>query len=586
MHDLVIRNGTIVDGTGKARFVGDLAIDGDRISAVGTVDQEGRREIDATGLLVTPGFVDMHTHYDAQVTWDPYITPSGWHGVTTVVMGNCGVGFAPVRADRREFLIRIMEGVEDIPGAALTDGIEWDWETFPEYLDALERRNWVADVGTQVPHSALRAWVMDDRCADGIDATPAEIQEMASLTTEALQAGALGFTTSRTPFHKSIDGDDVPGTNAELEEVHGIAEGMAAAGHGVFECALHHPDVPQSFTWLREVAKTTGEPVVFNFNISDVVPEMWRDVLEMLDEAATDDIPLYGQIAGRPVGVLMSWEGTLNPFIGRPSFEALRGLEPADLLKRLRDPDVRAAILAEKSEDDRTLVQFISQTWSRMWRFAGDADYEPAADQSLEALAAGDPQAAAELAYDHLNSDDGRGIIYFPFLNYAAGSLEPLREMHEHPRTRMGLSDGGAHCGTIVDGSMPTYMLAYWTRDRVRGPLLELEHVVHRQTQQTAEFYGLRDRGRLEPGFRADVNVIDLENLAVDPPRMQYDLPTGAPRYVQQGRGYKFTICAGRVTVQDDEFTGELPGQLLRGPQELESVGWEPSGDADARQRE
>ncbi len=568
MYDLVIRNGTIVDGTGGPRFVGDVAIVGDRIAAVGTVDGPGTREIDATGLLVTPGFVDMHTHYDAQVTWDPYITPSGWHGVTTVVMGNCGVGFAPVRADRRDFLVRLMEGVEDIPGAALTDGIQWDWETFPEYLDALETRQWVADVGTQVPHSAVRAWVMDERCADGIEATPDEIAAMAEVTEEALRAGALGFSTSRTPLHKSVDGDLVPGTSADVAEVIGIAEGMAAAGHGVFECALHHPEVPESFDWMRTVAEMTGKPVVFNFNISDIVPESWRDVLSMLDEAAADGVEVYGQIAGRPVGVLMSWEGTLNPFVGRPSFEAVRHLPPAEKLAELQRPEVRAAILAERSTDDRPIVRFISETWSRMWRFAGEADYEPPADESLEGLSGGDPQRAAELAYDHLNSDDGHGIIYFPFLNYAAGSLEPLREMHEHPRTRMGLSDGGAHCGTIVDGSMPTYMLAYWTRDRERGPKLSLEHVVHRQTQQTAEFYGLHDRGVLRAGMRADVNVIDLDGLSVDPPRMQYDLPTGAPRYVQKGRGYRWTICAGQVTVENDAFTGALPGTLLRGPQE------------------
>ena len=286
MYDLVIRNGTIVDGSGEPRFIGDVAIVGDRIAAVGTVDGPGTREIDATDLLITPGFVDMHTHYDAQVTWDPYITPSGWHGVTTVVMGNCGVGFAPVRADRRDFLVRLMEGVEDIPGAALTDGIEWEWETFPEYLDALETRQWVADVGTQVPHSAVRAWVMDERCADGIEATPDEIAAMAQVTEEALRAGALGFSTSRTPLHKSVDGDLVPGTSADVAEVIGIAVGMAAAGHGVFECALHHPEVPESFDWMRTVAEMTGKPVVFNFNISDIVPESWRDVLSMLDEAA------------------------------------------------------------------------------------------------------------------------------------------------------------------------------------------------------------------------------------------------------------------------------------------------------------
>ncbi|MBT8208771.1 MAG: amidohydrolase family protein, partial [Acidimicrobiia bacterium] len=351
-----------------------------------------------------------------------------------------------------------------------------------------------------------------------------------------------------------------------------IADGMAEAGHGVFECALHHPDVPESFSWMREIATRTEKPVVFNFNISDIAPELWRDVLEMLDEAAADNVELYGQVAGRPVGVLMSWDGTLNPFVGRPSFEALRGLTPSERKERLTDPETRAAILSERSTDDRPIVRFVADTFERMWRFEGDADYEPEANASLASLADGDPGRAAELAYDHLNHDDGNGIIYFPFLNYSAGNLDPLHEMHQHHRTRMGLADGGAHCGTIVDGGMPTYMLSYWARDRSRGDRLELEWVVHQQTQQTAEFYGLDDRGVLKPGFRADVNVIDFENLAVDMPRMRWDLPTGAPRYVQQGRGYRYTICRGAVTVEDDSFTGALPGALIRGPQAAPAI--------------
>lgn len=569
MHDLVIRNGTIIDGSGAPRFVGDVAIDGTVIAAVGHVSNHGTKEIDATGLLITPGFVDMHTHYDAQVTWDPYLTPSGWHGVTTVVMGNCGVGFAPAKADRRDWLIAMMEGVEDIPGAALTDGIEWEWETFPEYLDALERRSWVTDVATQIPHGALRAWVMGERCADGIDATDAEVDEMARLTQEALSAGALGFSTSRTPLHRSIDGELVPGTSADAEELLGIANGMAAAGHGVFECALHHPEVPESFVWLREVARRTGKPAVFNFNIPDTHPELWRDVLTMLEEAAADGLEVYGQVAGRPVGVLMSWDGTINPFMGRPTFEALRGLDPHARRAELKKSEVRTAILGETSMDERSLVQYISTSFDRMWLFEGEADYEPEPEISLLQRAEQEPGRAAEMAYDHLNSTDGTGIIYFPFMNYAAGSLEPLRELHEHDRTRMGLADGGAHCGTIVDGGMPTFMLSYWARDRSRGAKLPLEHVVHRQTRQTAEFYGLDDRGFLAPGYRADVNVIDFEALGFERPRMAWDLPTGAPRYVQQSRGYRYTICAGQVTVEDGKFTGELPGRLIRGPQSV-----------------
>ena len=341
---------------------------------------------------------------------------------------------------------------------------------------------------------------------------------------------------------------------------------MAAAGHGVFECALHHPEVPDSFEWLRSVASITGKPAVFNFNIPDSHPELWRQILLLLETAEADGLEVYGQVAGRPVGILMSWDGTINPFIGRPSFEALRALTPAARRTALSSADTRNAILNEASLDDRSLVQFISTSFGRMWPFAGEADYEPSAEHSLLSVA-GNPARAAELAYDHMNAEGGTGIIYFPFMNYASGSLDPLREMHLHPRTRMGLADGGAHCGTIVDGGMPTFMLSYWARDRARGDTLELEHVVHRQTQQTAEFYSLRDRGVLRPGMRADLNVIDFENLGFERPRMAWDLPTGAARYVQESRGYRYTICAGEVTVEDGEFTGALPGGLIRGPQ-------------------
>jgi N-acyl-D-amino-acid deacylase len=381
MYDIVIRNGTIIDGTNTEPYLGELAIDGDTIVAVGppgTVTAGGRREIDADGQIVTPGWVDMHTHYDAQATWDPYLTPAGWHGVTTVVMGNCGVGFAPAHAHSREWLIRLMEGVEDIPGAALTDGISWEWETFPEYLDALDRREFIADIGAQMPHGALRAYVMGGRSADGIEATPEEIRKMAELTEEALRAGALGFSTSRTPLHKSVDGDLVPGTSADSSELIGIAKGMAAAGHGVFECALHHPEVPESFGWLREIARITRHPVVFNFNINDRHPNLWKDVLGLCEKAHDDGLAVHGQVAGRPVGILQCWDGTLNPFIGRPSFEALADLDRVTRLAELVKPAVKAAILAEQHPDASEFLQFVLGSWDKMWAFVGDSDYEPA----------------------------------------------------------------------------------------------------------------------------------------------------------------------------------------------------------------
>lgn len=573
MHDIVIRNGTIIDGTGSEPFLGELAIDGDQIVAVGpagTVPDAGRREIDADGLIVTPGWVDMHTHYDAQATWDPYLTPAGWHGVTTVVMGNCGVGFAPAEPSRREWLIRLMEGVEDIPGAALTDGISWEWETFPEYLDALDRREFIADIGAQIPHGALRAYVMGDRSADGIDATADEIEQMSKLTEEALRSGALGFSTSRTPLHKSADGDLVPGTSADTAELIGIAQGMAAAGHGVFECALHHPEVPDSFPWLREVAAITKQPVVFNFNINDQYPDLWKDVLAMCEQAEADGLAVHGQVAGRPVGILQCWDGTLNPFIGRPTFEALAGLDRSERLAKLLDPAVKSAILAEQHPDASDFLRFVLGSWDKMWAFTGDADYEPDPVNSLAARAERSPDAdvtAASIAYDHMCSDGGHGLLYFPLMNYGEETLDPLRAMHLHPSTRMGLADGGAHCGAICDGSMPTFMLSFWARDRSRGERMELPYVIHRQTQQTAEFYGMHDRGVLAPGYRADVNVIDFDELNVDAPRMEWDLPTGAPRFVQHGLGYRYTIARGQITVEDDQFTGALPGRLIRGPQ-------------------
>jgi len=570
MDDLIIRGGSIVDGTGRKPFVGDIAVQGETIVEVGgNVGGSARREIDADGALVTPGFVDVHTHYDAQATWDPELTPSGWHGVTTAVMGNCGVGFAPAAPERRQWLIELMEGVEDIPGAALADGIDWQWESFPEYLDALEQHQWVADLGTQVPHGAIRAYVMGDRCADGIDATRDELTEMARLVEEGLVAGALGFSTSRTPFHKSVHGELVPGTSADIDEVLAMGDAIAAAGHGVFQCALHHPYVPDDMSWMRMVAQATKGYVAFNFSISDLAPDLWTRVCNELDRANKSGHKVIGQVAGRPVGVLQCWDGTVNPFLQRPTYEALTGLPRSERLARLADPKIKARILAEEPTELSTLMKFICGNYDRMWLFTGEGDYEPDPADSLAAIAArtgADPQ---ELAYDQLNSNEGRGLLYFPFLNYAARDLDPLFEMHQHPHTRMGLADAGAHCGTICDGGMPTFMLSFWTRDRTRGDLLSIEHVIKRQTSETANLYGLYDRGQLVSGKRADINIIDYDNLGFEMPKMQWDLPSDAPRFVQKAHGYKATICRGTVTVQDDEFTGAYPGRLIRGRQKF-----------------
>ncbi len=565
MHDLIIKNGRVIDGTGTEAFSGDVAIDNGTISEVGRVSGPCHREINADGALITPGWVDIHTHYDAQATWDPELTPSGWHGVTTAVMGSCGVGFAPAQPDRRNWLIELMEGVEDIPGSALADGIQWEWESFPEYLDALDRRRWVADVGTQVPHAAVRAYVMGERCADGIEASKDEVHAMRSLVHEALKAGALGFSTSRTPLHKSVHGDLVPGTSADPTEIITISEAIRDAGHGVFQCALHHPDVPQQLDWMRQIASRTGGYVSFNFNISDVAPDLWQQLLGDLRAAHDNGERIVGQVAGRPVGILQCWDGTVNPFLGRPTFEALRDLPKEERRARLADPVVKAKILSETPRDASPLMQFLCSSFNKMWPFLEEADYEPAAENSIAAAAARAGVDPAELAYDHLNTDKGQGLLYFPFLNYASGDLQPLFEMHQHPCTRMGLADAGAHCGTICDGSMPTFMLSFWTRDRLRGPKLDLTEVVRRQTSETAELFGLNDRGRLIPGLRADLNIIDYDNLRLAKPSMAWDLPSGAPRFVQRPHGYLATICQGEVTLENDEFTGARPGRLIRG---------------------
>ncbi|NCG20723.1 MAG: amidohydrolase family protein [Rhodobacterales bacterium] len=566
MHDLVIRNGTLVDGTGNPRFQADIAIDGDKITALGPNVGPGRREVDATGKLVTPGWVDMHTHFDGQVSWDPLLSPSSEHGVTTVVMGNCGVGFAPVKPDERDWLIQLMEGVEDIPGSALSEGIQWDWETFPEYLDAIEKIPHAIDYATQVPHGALRAYVMGERGCNNEPSTADDIAQMSTLVEEALTAGALGFSTSRTVLHKSAEGVPVPGTFASRDEMFGIGDALRRAGHGVFELASEHITLGSEIHWMRELAKETGQPVVFNMSQSDQQPTLWKDLLAELEDAQAAGIPLYGQVAGRAIGVLMNWRTTANPFVLIPTVAALlaRPWEEARVL--LRDPEMKAKVLAEAPMVVGEFESFITQTFSKMFPMRS-AEYEPEASESIAAIAEREGRSPADVAYDILMEDDESGVLYFPSFNYSNGDLEILRDLHSSPATRMGLSDAGAHCGAICDGGMPTFMLAFWTRDRKRGDTLEIEHVVKRQTSETAAFYGLHDRGLLAVGKKADVNIIDYDNLGIDRPQLAFDLPAGGRRLVQKATGYDMTICSGTVIFEGGVYTGALPGQLIRGPQ-------------------
>jgi N-acyl-D-amino-acid deacylase len=570
MHDLVLRGGFVVDGSGAPGREADVAVVDGRIAEVAPrVDGKGHREVDASGLLVTPGWVDVHTHYDAQASWDPWLTPSSWHGVTTVVMGNCGVGFAPAAPERHEWLIELMEGVEDIPGAAMAEGITWEWERFPEFLDALERKPHVIDFGTQIAHGPLRAYVMGERGAGNEPATADDVAAMSLLVEQALRAGALGFSTSRTPIHRSKSGELVPGTDASPDELYGVADALARAGHGVFQFAPDHARVPvDEWPWMRELARRTGRTVSINLNQPDQAPEVWRDVLGLLDEAHADGLPIVAQVAGRSVVLLACLEGSMHPLLFHPAYQEVADLPLAQRVAALREPERRRRIVEDVPDDGGFFQHAVLDKLERYWPVAdGDIDYEPVAADTVVARAARAGVRPMEVVVDQLLAHEGNGMLLTPFFNYAYGDLSFTYDAHRHPHTRMGLADAGAHCRVICDGGTPTFMLTFWARDRERGPKLPLEHVVHRQTRQTAELYGLLDRGLLAPGMRADLNVIDFDRLSFGPPRMAHDLPADAPRLVQRATGYAATFLAGEQIVDADEFTGILPGQLVRGPQ-------------------
>jgi N-acyl-D-amino-acid deacylase len=574
MHDLVIRNGTVVDGSGgpsRAPGTADIAIDGERIVAVGPVDGRGRREIEAGGRLVTPGFVDIHTHYDGQATWDPEISPSSWHGVTTIVMGNCGVGFAPADPAKRDWLIQLMEGVEDIPGTALAEGMTWNWETFPEYLDELDRMARTMDISALVPHGAVRAYVMGDRGGQNAEATPDEIEAMAKVVREAVEAGAVGFSTTRTLLHRAKDGELAAGTTASADELIGIGLALGAAGSGVFELASDMFDPDAEFAWMRTIARETGRPVTFNCLQDDIRPEHWRRLIELADESTASGARVVPQVAGRPASVLFGWDSSAHPFMFNETWRPLADLPRDERQARLRDPEVRAAMVAERPELVG-LALFVTSSFHKLFPLGDPPDYEPAPDRSIEAIAAREGRTPQEVTYDLMMADDGRGLLYIPILGYAHGDFGALHDMLVHPGTVLGLGDGGAHCGLLCDASLPTYMLTHWVRDRERGARLPLEQAVHMQTRGTASLYGFDDRGLLAPGYLADVNVLDLSELAIDAPEMIYDLPAGGRRLVQRARGYAATVKRGVVVREHDESTGERPGRLLRGPQATPAV--------------
>ncbi|MCW2622532.1 MAG: N-acyl-D-aspartate/D-glutamate deacylase, partial [Frankiales bacterium] len=556
----------------------DVAVDGELITEVGRVEATGRREVDAAGLIVTPGFVDVHTHYDGQATWDPVLAPSSLHGVTTVVMGNCGVGFAPIAPGREDWLIGLMEGVEDIPGTALAAGMTWGWESFPEYLDCLQSQPRSINVATLLPHGALRAYVMGERGAQNEPATPADIARMRALVTEAVDAGALGVSTSRTVVHTAIDGRPVPGTFAAEDELLGLAGGLEDAGAGVLELApagivgedLLAPD--REIAWMRRVSLSTGRPISFVLQQNDAAPEHWRSLLQFCTEANAAGAQLWPQVAPRPVMLLAGHQGPLHPFSARPTYLALAHLPLDERVRQLSDPDVRRRILAESDSPDAppTVIR-----WSprRLYRLGDPPDYEPDESQSVAAIAAREGRPAAEVLYDLMLHDGGRELIMKPGLNYSHGNLDAVYDMLMHPAAVVGGSDGGAHCGIICDASAPTSLLTHWTRDRTRGPRLPLEVAVNLQTRRTATAFGLLDRGMLAPGMRADINLIDYEGLRLHRPEMIHDLPAGARRLMQRATGYVCTMVNGRIAFDNGVPTEERPGRLVRG----ERVGGVPA---------
>jgi N-acyl-D-aspartate/D-glutamate deacylase len=563
--DLVVRGGLVVDGTGAPPREADVGVVDGLVAAIGKLEGSASREIDARGKLVTPGFVDIHTHYDGQATWDARLQPSSLHGVTTVVMGNCGVGFAPCRGEDHDRLVRLMEGVEDIPFPVLSEGLPWTWESFPEYLDSLEARSFDADLAAQLPHSALRVYVMGERAVRRELARPDDIERMSSLAEHAVAAGALGFTTSRTLNHRTSDGDPVPTLQAGEDELVGIALGLGRAGTGVVQVVSDFADADAEFDMLCRMVEESGRPLSFSLAQHARVPERWRQLLDRLAGATSRGLPMRAQVCGRPVGLLFGLELTLNPFSKHPSYVAIEKLPLAERVARLEQPEFRARLLAESTSADAGFLANISRRWPVMFLMGEEPDYEQPFSRAVGAIAVERGVSPEEVALDHLLSRGGRGMLYLPFLNYAEGSLDACYEMLTHKDTVIGLSDGGAHVGMICDGSLPTSNLTHWTRDRTRGPKLPLELMIRMQTRDTAEAVGLRDRGLLVPGYRADLNVIDYEKLTLRSPQVTYDLPAGGRRLMQRADGYAATLVAGTVTYLDGEPTGALPGRLVRG---------------------
>lgn len=585
MFDLVIRGGKLFDGTGAAPSEGDIAIKDGVIAKIGTITGEAMREIDARGQIVTPGFVDIHTHYDGQASWDAELRPSIDHGVTTAVMGNCGVGFAPVRESDHDKLIKLMEGVEDIPGTALHEGLTWDWESFPDYLDALEKMPRTIDIAAMMPHDPLRVYVMGDRAVFSQHATQDDIAEMRRLTREALEAGAIGFATGRSDVHKTADGDWTPSSEATRDELTGIAKAFDGLGFGVvqavsdFNLERGEADFDEEWSIVADYAKASGRPFSFSLMQRDFAPDQWLKLINLSEKLKEEGVDARMQVAPRAIGVFLGFNCTFHPFMGYPTYKTIADLPLAERVARMKDPEFKARILSEKTDKlsgpgssipplADLLMEHIEMVAEKFFQIGNPPDYEQPAENSLASRARAEGKPLMEIIYDTLLERNGKELIYLPLYNYTELNYDNVLKMMEHPQALYGLSDGGAHVGTVCDASMPTYMITHWTRDRTRGRKLDLPTVVRMLTGAQADYLGMSDRGYLRVGLKADINIIDLDSLQMEPPHMEQDLPAGGQRLLQGARGYTATIVAGDVVMEDGKLTGAKPGRLYRAGRE------------------
>ena len=560
-YDLIIRNGSIIDGTGAASMQADIAIKGGKIALIqASIESKAAREIDATGMIITPGFVDVHTHYDGQATWDTHLNPSSNLGTTTVVMGNCGVGFAPCRPEDRDVLVKLMEGVEEIPESAMSEGLPWTWETFPEFLDCIESRPHDIDLAALVPHGPLRVYVMGERGVNREPATEDDIAKMKALLAESVAAGGVGFSTSRTLVHRSSTGDFVPTYQAVGSELVQITQALAGDQGHVFQFIADWQDADDEFSILTQTAETTGAKGTFTLLDIATTPDLWHEQLKRIEAAQAKGLDIYGQVLSRPVGIMMGHQASMSPFYDRPSFKALNGLPWDEKIAALHNPDTKASILSESNDNPHIFVKLVRNNYNNMYVLEDPIEYLPDPKRCISALAAAENRDAEEWLYDYFLTNNGNALIYIPGANFS----ENIPEMLGHPRTVAALGDGGAHVGSICDASANLFLLSKWVKEQ---GCFSLEQGVQMVTRQPAELYSLYDRGILAPGMKADINVIDFENLQLHRPHITYDLPAGGKRFLQRADGIKATIVSGEIIYQDGEPTGALPGKLIRGAQ-------------------